>query len=147
VVTYYRGTRAHITHERFEVRHPTKRVFFLSELTRPRIVEEVTDPPALTAVRSGSTGMAGVAAVVVALDRAHDGAVFDSPLLAVGLLAVLLVSMLVIGACWRLRPFRYELVAVYRGRPVTLFRSADLREFGQVTRALARAIQQSEDTR
>ncbi|NUT37162.1 MAG: hypothetical protein HOV79_29245 [Hamadaea sp.] len=40
----------------------------------------------------------------------------------------------------------YELRAVYHGRPTTLFRSTDQRVFGQVRRALVRALEHNSDT-
>jgi Family of unknown function (DUF6232) len=53
----------------------------------------------------------------------------------------LLVPCAVGYACARRWPAQYELLATYRRRQVTLFTSRDEREFGQVTRALQRAIE------
>jgi hypothetical protein len=42
---------------------------------------------------------------------------------------------------WLREPARWELRALYRGQPVTLYASRDARVFNQVTRALRRAIE------
>jgi hypothetical protein len=147
MVVYYRGPYVRVTHELFEVLRPAYQAFVLRDLADLRVVEAEADRAAVAPLRSGSTGMAGAAAVVVALRWTHDRPVFDSPVLAVGLLVILLLSLAVLGTCWRMRRFQYELVAVYRDRVVTLFRTFDAREFGQVTRAVIRAIQRIDDTR
>lgn len=147
MVLYYRGPHVRITHEVLEVRHPSYQAFRIRDLGHVRVVEETADPATVTSVRSGSTGMAGAAAVVIGLGYANDPPVLDSPALTLGLLALLLVSMTAAGACWRFRRIRYELLAVYRGRLVTLFRTTDSHAFGQVKRGLIRAMQSREDTR
>jgi hypothetical protein len=55
--------------------------------------------------------------------------------------AALLVPCLVGYVCAHRWPPQYELLATYRGREVTLFTTADEREFGQVSRALQRAVE------
>jgi hypothetical protein len=55
--------------------------------------------------------------------------------------AALLVPCAVGYVCARRWPAQYELLATYRGREVTLFTTRDEREFGQVTRALQRAVE------
>ena len=56
-------------------------------------------------------------------------------------LAALLVPCLVGYVCARRWPPQHELLATYRGREVTLFTTPNEREFGQVTRALKRAME------
>jgi hypothetical protein len=68
--------------------------------------------------------------------------IFDSPPTSFGALAVLAVSSLVSGACWRNRGHQHELWAVHRGQWVCLFQTPDAHLFGQVSRALRRAIEQ-----
>jgi hypothetical protein len=53
----------------------------------------------------------------------------------------LLVPCAVGYVCARRWPAQYELIATYRDREVTLFTCRDEREFGQVTRALQRAVE------
>jgi hypothetical protein len=56
-------------------------------------------------------------------------------------LAALLVPCLVGYVCARRWPPQYELLAHHRGREVTLFTTRDEREFGQVSRAVQRAVE------
>jgi hypothetical protein len=55
--------------------------------------------------------------------------------------AALLIPCVIGYICARRWPPQYELLATYRGREVTLFTSRDEREFGQVTRAVQRALE------
>jgi hypothetical protein len=55
--------------------------------------------------------------------------------------AALIVAYLVGYVCVRRRPPQHELLATYRGRDVTLFATRNEREFGQITRALQRAME------
>ena len=61
----------------------------------------------------------------------------------------LLIPCLVGVVCAQRWPAQYELLARYRGGQVTLFTSRDEREFGQVARAVRRAMEAtpSDDTR
>ena len=56
---------------------------------------------------------------------------------------VAIAASIAVGAAllWQREPTRWELRAQYRGRPVTLYTSCDVRVFNQVTRALRRAIE------
>ncbi len=144
MVLYYIGPCVRITHEVFEVHCPSRRVFRLAHLTRPGVVEESAQAAALTSVRSGSNSMAGAAAVMLLLQW-HDRSPPDSPLLALGLLVVLLSAVVVRGACVRLTRAQHTLVALYRGRAETLYHTTDAREFGQVTRGLTRAMEHRQD--
>lgn len=147
MVVYYRGLCALITHEVFVVHCPTHQQFALRDLTHLRVIEQEADPPAVNAIRTGSTSVAGAVAIALGAGPVLGTQVYESPLMTLGLLAVLVLAIAVTGACWRPRTARYALVAAYRGRWVTLFRSTDEREFGQVKRALIRALQHLEDTR
>lgn len=76
----------------------------------------------------------GVLAVAVA---AWAAGAWPTPLLfAVGVPAILIGAL-----AGRRKPARWELRAIYRGEPVILYTSADVRVFNQVTRALRRAIE------
>jgi Family of unknown function (DUF6232) len=67
--------------------------------------------------------------------------VIGAPLAWLLTFPALLVPCAVGYVCARRWPAQYELLATYRGREVTLFTSRDEREFGQVTRALQRAVE------
>jgi hypothetical protein len=87
--------------------------------------------------------------VIVAMVTAVAEAVIIVPLVSVlrtpvaWLLtfAALLIPCLVGYFCARRWPAQHELLAMYRGREVILFTTRDEREFGQVTRALQRAME------
>jgi hypothetical protein len=64
-----------------------------------------------------------------------------APLAWASVVAALLVPCLVGYVCARRWPPQRELLATYRGHDVILFTTRDEREFGQVTRALQRAIE------
>lgn len=147
MVVYYRGRCARITHEVFVVHCPTYQQFALEELAHLRVIEQEADSPTINAVRTGSTSVAGAVATALAAGPLFGAQVYDSPVMMVGLLSALLLSLTARGACWRLAQVRQLLVATYRGRWITLFQSTDEREFGQVRRALVRALQHLEDTR
>jgi hypothetical protein len=64
-----------------------------------------------------------------------------SPYAWAAAVVVLVVPFVVAAICARRWPPRQELLARYRGRDVRLFSSRDEREFGQVARAVGRAIE------
>ena len=146
VTTFYRGPHARITDEVLEVRYPWVRQFAIRDLSQPRVIEHAADPPRIGPVRAGSTGVAGAATVAIAVGAAGGWPAFHTPEVAAAMIALLIVSVVVSGACWRLRAVVYELAAVYRGRPVRLYRSTDIQTFDQVKRGLLRALEQAADT-
>jgi hypothetical protein len=145
---FYRGRCARITHEVFEVWCPAYRVYELRGLHQVQVVEQPTDPaPLLRGARIGSTSVAGAAAVAGAIGWAEGWQALESP---VGVVAIVILFVAVgtaCATCWRASPAEQELVAVYRGRPVTLYRSPNGTEFGQVRRGLLRALQHVDNTR
>jgi hypothetical protein len=144
---FYRGPGIRITHEVFEIRGPIQRSYAIRDLAHPYVLERAGDPPPLVgSLRTGSTGVAGATAVAAALGWAADWQVLASPLTTLALLALLLISIVVSGACWRVHTVEQELVAVHHGQPVSLLRTTDARTFGQVRRALLRALELSGDT-
>jgi hypothetical protein len=145
---FYRGSDARITHEVIEIWCPTYRRFVLRDLTSVWVLEGPGRIPlALLAVRNGSSGMAGAVAVAAALAWAEGWSALESPGPALALVVLLGTSAAVAGACWRAQPVERELMACYRDRPVRLYRSADARTFGQVQRALVRALERLADER
>lgn len=146
MTTFYRGPHARITHEVLEIRYPWYRRFDIHDLSQLRVIEQVADPRVVSTVRAGSTGIAGATTVAVTVGAAGGWPAFQSPGVAAATILLLIASIVVSGACWRLRAVEYELAAVYRGRPVRLYRSTDSQTFDQVKRALQRALEQAADT-
>jgi hypothetical protein len=131
---YYRGARAHITRDLIEVFSPGYAVYPIYELEGVHVVDGSPG-------RRPAVGVLPVATVLAAVVLPIVGG-------AVGLLAAVL--MLAVGAVVAVAYLRdtgrpYELCATHRGRRVTLFRCSDVRTFGQVKRALARAMEQHAD--
>lgn len=135
---FYRGHCVRITHKVIEVWCPIHQSFAIRDLSHVQVAEWATNPPMIDAVRIGSTGAAGATAVAVGVGWP---ALDTSPLLALAALGLLALSVAVSGACWQVRRTQYELVAVCHDRPVLLYRSSNARVFGQVKRALLRAIE------
>jgi hypothetical protein len=131
-----------VTHKVFEAHYPSYRSFAIRELRHVRVIQEQADVLGIGSapVRIVSTGLAGAAAMAAAV----GWTIFDSPLTSVAALMVLAMSSVVSGACWRTRGHAhlYELRAVHYGQPVCLFQTTDARVFGQVSRALCRAMEQ-----
>jgi hypothetical protein len=145
---FYRGPCVRITHKVFQTRCPTYRSFLLANLRRVQVVERSADSAA--AIRSagvGSAGVAGALAVIAGFGHAAGVEAFDSPVAMLGMVLLFIVSAAVSGACLATHQAEHELVAVYHGQRVTLYKSTNLQEFGQIRRALARALQQLNDAR
>lgn len=136
---FYRGPCARITHQVFDVHAPEPRRFALSGLRGVHIVcVEPRGGGGDTAVaRLYTTGTAGVAVVAA-------WPVLGSTPIAV---AATVATAVLLGArgCWRTRIHSYELHGLYEGTLQVLFRSTDERTFGQVGRALLRAMQYAAD--
>jgi len=80
-----------------------------------------------------------IAVVEAALAGPFAGLSRSAVPLAITALAIL-IPCLVAGYCCKRWPPAFQLHADYRGEPTVLFRTADEREFGQVSRALVRAL-------
>jgi hypothetical protein len=133
---FYRGPCIVITHRDFRVLCPLPQVLPICEIRHLHAVEFLG---LARPVSIGSSGIAGVLAVVTAT----GGLDLPVPLLFVGGILLLAAAALA-GACVR-SPRRYELWAIYCGRPVLLLNTSDAQVFGQVKRALLRALEQSRD--
>jgi Family of unknown function (DUF6232) len=83
----------------------------------------------------------GVIAVAAAVLLAPLVSALRAPVAWLLALVALLIPCLVGLVCARRWPAQYELVARYRGQQVTLFATRDEREFGQVARAVRRALE------
>jgi hypothetical protein len=66
---------------------------------------------------------------------------FHRPVAWLGAVVALAIPCLVGFFCARRWPAQYELLADYRGRQIIVFATRDEREFGQVSRAIRRAIE------
>jgi len=131
--TYYRGPDALVTDEHFVWRSSSSQIFTVHEL---RHVGRV--PGHVSAPRPGT--VLGVAAAVLVAAAASWSTLGS----AAGFAALALSTVIVVTAIVAQRQRaarRWELQATWRGLPVTLYSSSDVRVFNQVTRALGRSIE------
>jgi hypothetical protein len=133
MTVYYRGPCIVITHQDFRIFRPCPRVFPIRELRGVHVVVLDRSGASITV---GSSGMAGVAVVVVAT----SGLDLPMPLALIGGAVLFAVASLA-GECFRVSARRYELRAFCRSESVLLFGTSDLRTFGQVRRGLTRALE------
>jgi hypothetical protein len=151
MTVFYEGPCAHITHEVFEARCPHHRYFMIRDIRRLYLAHRPagSGAPGRSQIRAGSAGIAGAAAVAATIGWPILDATSMPPVATVGLATTLILgvaSSMAFAACVWVRPGRvHELWGVYRGRTVCLFGTTDARMFGQVKRALVRAIEQIED--
>jgi hypothetical protein len=139
MTTFYRGPYARITHKVFEVYRQDGRLFVIRDLKRVFVVPGGTGHQG--AVRICSGGISGAAAVIVALGRTVN----VWPVIVLAAVA-LFASGVALGASTSTRARPHQLWGSYRGRLTCLFESTDERTFGQVRRALLRALQSRDDT-
>ena len=132
-VVYYRGPYAHITRDFLEVWSPQHQVYLITDLEAVHVVPGSPGRRAATPLLSAAAVL-----VAVALPIVHAPA---------GLFAfvVLLAVASTVAACVRHAGEPYELYANHQGRWVRLFQCPDAQTFGQVRRALARAMEQHAD--
>jgi len=136
VPTYYLDPVIRVTHEVIEVRRPSYRMFAVREIRHVYAVRGRTD---WTRLSPSSTGLIGVVATAVLTSRPVIGSTSWS-MAAVGGAACLSIAWTVIW--WaHMRP--HELRAIYRDQLICLFESHDGRSFREVTRAVARAVEES----
>lgn len=148
MIVFYRGPCAYITHEVFESHCPYYRLFVIRELKDVYVVHRPRHPGPSDRfpVRAGSAGVAGAAAVAAAVGWPILEASSLSLVATAALAVTLVISATAIAACLRVRPGRlHQLWAIYQGQPTCLFETADARTFGQVRRALIRAIERIDD--
>jgi len=127
---FYRGQRATITQHVFETVRIGRLQYAITRLVGVHIVRH----------GSGREPVLGMSALGAAL--------LVVPILqpASSVLAALAAGVLLVGAIVSMRrrdPVRWELVATYDGRPVTIFESEDQTEFDQVCRGLRRALERN----
>lgn len=148
---FYQGPCAQVTHEVFEARCPDYRRFAIREIRHLYLARRAGGSARSdrAQLRAGSAGIAGATAVAAAISWPALDAASMPPAATGGIAATLILvaaSSLVFAACVRVQPVRvHELWAIYQGRMICLFDTTDERMFGQVKRALVRAIEQVED--
>jgi hypothetical protein len=132
MVTYYRGRTALVTHEVFEVWCPRFQRYSIGDLRDVQVTRGAPDPLALRSAGTAAVLLAGVAA---------SWPFLHSP--EAWLVAAVLVTVPAVlgGACWRRNPPEWVLRATYHSYQVELFRCTDAQTFGQVRRALLRALE------
>jgi hypothetical protein len=138
----YRGRCVRITHEVMEVWCPTYQRYTIHDLRELRaVIVPVAPSAAVVAARTCSSGVAGALALIAALGWVGGWPALESPVAALVSAVLLVASAVLSGACWRFQQVEWEVVAHHWGRPVRLYRTSDAREFGQVQRALVRALE------
>jgi hypothetical protein len=130
--TYYPGPDVRITDTVFTVLGDRPIRFRVEDLVDPYVVR-------------GSRHPAGVVTGRFAIGTAVAGTVswplHDSLLLHLAMLVVIAVPVLATGACLRVAPRTYQLRAVHRSMDVCLYSTTHPTRFGQVRRALVRAVE------
>jgi hypothetical protein len=130
---FFRGPDALITHREFTCLRPQPQKFAIRELEEPHIV---------IAEASGATPHVTYPATAAAAAVAAAGwPILGSATVSVTGLVALAALAGPIAGCFRGRRHSYEVHAFHRGRRVCLFRTSDPRLFGQIRRALVRAME------
>jgi hypothetical protein len=129
IIWYYRTSDVAVTNQHL---HTRRERYALSELADLGMVRGPLHPAVLI---SSVIAVAQTPIVIPVVTIVRSPLAF---LLAAVLLVVPCVVAIVSARRW---PPRLELQARYRGRELVLFASHDEREFGQVSRALRRAVE------
>ncbi len=135
MVDFYRGPAARITDKRCKTRWADLAIRDLSA-AYVVLVGRPSPPPVLV----GSSSTAGVLAVAF-------GFGMDPPLLAAAALLMLAAASMTARACLADLGVEYEIWAVNFGVHVLLLHTPDEVEFGQVRRALVRALEADAERR
>ncbi|GAB3827153.1 hypothetical protein GCM10027610_009950 [Dactylosporangium cerinum] len=135
---FYDGHDVRITHRSFQVLEPVRASYAIGELRSVWVVIPGTDHLRVLVRMSCSGGSVAVAALFATGSNHAAGWVF----------AVL--SLLVLATLWARpapagSPPDYQLVAAWQGTSICLYTTTDPVRFGQVRRALQRALDWTED--
>lgn len=133
--TYYRGRDAVVTSEIFLRRASSARSFAIHEMYDVRMAR-IAGNGRIRLLIAAAASVAGLAVASWAWSTGSYPTLFLLALITPGTIAGTLL--------WQRRPDRWELRALCRGRQVIVFSSADATTFNQVSRALRRAIEDSE---
>jgi len=132
MVTYYQGHTIRVTHETIDVWWPDHRQFAIADLKEVHACRGDADPGAIRSM--------GAAALTVVVFGGSWSVLHSVGLLVIGVL----LAAIAFGhgsATFRLYPTPLELHATYHGEEVRLWYTRDARMFGQVRRALVRAME------
>ncbi len=137
---YYPGPCVRVTDRAFEVQSPPQ-AYEIRDLRHVVAVQRETPiDTCATTIRACLAGITAIAATTAMIDWPR----LDEVMIVTAVVAsVIVVSTMVVCGMPRPRRRMQELWAVYRGRPVCLFKTTDELVFGQVRRALLRAIEQN----
>jgi hypothetical protein len=136
MVTYYQGHTIRITHEVIEVWWPDYRRFAIADLHEVYVCRGDADPAAIRSI--------GAACVAVVVFVGSWSVLHSIGALVVGVL--LSAAAVAYGSsAFRLYPTPFELRATYRGDHVRIWYTRDALTFGQVKRALVRAMEALEN--
>jgi hypothetical protein len=136
MVVFYRGHTLLITNELVEAWWPKYQRFSVKDLTDVYVFRDVADPVVARGI--------GASAVMLVATAASWQFTQSIAVLLIGALIVLAPGV-VGAACIRTRRRPWELRATYRGIDVQLYSSRDSLTFGQVKRALVRAMEADTD--
>lgn len=130
MLEFYRGSKARITTDYFELRGLNARRFAFAWMSSVRVTRG--EPR-----RTGERPVLGVSALAAGLVVVPVVGPVSR------LLAGLIVAVLIVQSLYLLWPqrVRWQLVAVYQGEAVVLFASTNRREFDQVCRGLQRCLE------
>lgn len=140
---YYRGPDVLITHEAFTLRAPHRQSFPLAELHDVHIVRAARrSGPAMSA--PGACAVAVVVAVILAV---VGWLALDTVLAPLVILPIVAVPTAIAARGGGGADHTLELRATVRRQLVALYVSSDPVRFGQVSRALARALRDRQEGR
>jgi hypothetical protein len=132
MVTYYEGHTVVITHEAVEVWWPTHRRYAVAALHGAYVSRGATAPAPVRTV--------GIVAVLFAMVAAALPFLSSIPVPVIGAATVVgLAVIFIVGL--RSRPASWELRAIHEGNDICIYQSTDTLVFGQVKRALVRAME------
>lgn len=131
--TYYPGPDVWITDEAFTVLGDCPVRFPIKDLVDPYVVRGDRHP---AGVVTGRFAIGTLVAGTVAWPMQ------DSPVAHAAVLIAVVVPVVAAGACLRAAPRTYQLRAVHRSTDICLYTSSDATRFGQVRRALVRAVEE-----
>jgi hypothetical protein len=135
MIEYYRSDVALITNEVLELWCPDRQRFAIRDLHDVRVVRAGPDPLVIV-----SAVLVGTLAVGVAICSPF----LHTPAAWFAAIGVVVIPGVLGGVCWRLYPPQWELIARYQTLQVRLFATRDARTFGQIRRALLRAMEANE---
>ena len=131
--TYYPGPDVRITDTVFHVLGDRPSRFHIKDLIDPYVVRGDRHPAGV---------VTGRFAIGTAVAGTVSWPIHDSVLLHVAVLVAIAVPVLATGACLRSAPRTYQLRAAHGSMDVCLYSTTHSARFGQVRRALVRAVEE-----